>query len=160
MTKHTRRLIVPLLGAAFFTSLLKQDEFLRLDVLVGLWRMETSKGPLFERWERFDEVTLAGESFRISEDDTIRLESIRLVSRPEGIFYIPIVENQNDGQPVSFKLISSDDNRFVFENRQHDFPQRIIYSIVTKDSIVARIEGISKGKVASSDFYYRRIHPK
>lgn len=116
--------------------------------------------PLFERWERFDEVTLAGESFRISEDDTIRLESIRLVSRPEGIFYIPIVENQNDGQPVSFKLISSDDNKFVFENKQHDFPQRIIYSIVTKDSIVARIEGISKGKEASSDFYYRRIHPK
>lgn len=131
--------------------------FSRLFILEGTWKMETRKGPLFEQWQKFDESTLRGLNYRISGNDTIPLERLELVSRPEGVFYIPAVVNQNDGDAVSFKLVSSEDNRFVFENKAHDFPQRIIYSLVTADSIVARIEGISRGKEASSDFYYRRV---
>lgn len=44
----------------------------------------------------------------------------------------------------------------VFENPNHDFPQRIIYRLVTVDSLVARIEGRIDGKERSSDFPYRR----
>ncbi|HLT72019.1 MAG TPA: DUF6265 family protein [Cyclobacteriaceae bacterium] len=131
--------------------------FSRLLILEGTWKMETRKGPLFEQWQKFDESTLRGLSYRISGNDTILLERLELVSRPDGVFYIPAVVNQNDGEAVSFKLVASENNRFVFENKAHDFPQRIIYSLVTADSIAARIEGISGGKEASSDFYYRRV---
>lgn len=134
--------------------------FTRLLVLEGTWKMETRKGPLFEQWQKFDENTLRGLSYRISGNDTLLLERLELVNRRDGIFYLPAVVNQNDGKPVSFKLVLSEGSRFVFENKEHDFPQRIIYSVVTADSIVARIEGISKGKEASSDFYYRRISGK
>ena len=149
-----------LLAIAFLLtgSMISHRTFTQLLVLEGTWKMETRRSPLFESWQRFDKSTLQGLSYRITGSDTILLERLKLVRQSGEIFYIPAVINQNDGQPVSFKLISSDDNRFVFENKQHDFPQRIIYSIVTKDSIVARIEGISKGREASSDFYYRRIH--
>ena len=134
--------------------------FRRLLVLEGTWKMETRRGPLFEQWQKFDENTLRGMSYRISGNDTLLLERLELLSRPGGIFYIPAVINQNDGKPVSYKLVSSEGSRFVFENKEHDFPQRIIYSLVTSDSIVARIEGISNGKEASSDFYYRRVSGK
>lgn len=32
-----------------------------------------------------------------------------------------------DGAPVAFKMVSSTNQQFVFENPQHDFPKRIVY---------------------------------
>ncbi len=34
-----------------------------------------------------------------------------------------------DQQPVSFKLTEIRDGQYIFENKAHDFPQRIIYKI-------------------------------
>lgn len=138
-------------------SFAPEYEFNKLMLLVGTWKMETKKGPIFEQWEKISNTHLAGKSYRLTENDTVMLETIQLVKRADGIFYIPVVENQNDRQPVPFRLVTGTADRFVFENQEHDFPQRIIYTIVTPDSVVARIEGISKGQPASSEFYYRRM---
>lgn len=119
--------------------------------------METSKGPLFEQWSRTDDNNLTGKSYRVTGTDTLILENIHLASSSDGIAYIPTVANQHDGKPVRFRLTQYDDSRFVFENPEHDFPQRIIYTVVTTDSLVARIEGISRGKPAFSNFYYKRV---
>lgn len=131
--------------------------FRKLWVLEGLWRMETGKGPLFEQWSRTDNSTLTGRSYRVNGTDTLILESIQLVNGPDGIDYVPTVPKQNDSMPVRFRLTQHENDRFVFENMEHDFPQRIIYSVVTADSLVARVEGISKGTPAGSNFYYKRV---
>jgi len=39
-----------------------------------------------------------------------------------------------------------------FENKKHDFPQRIIYSNIKSDSLYARIEGMDKGKYRAVEF--------
>ena len=162
MTRHRaipRRVaaITVLIPALLLCFVQQESEFSKLQFLQGIWKMETSKGPIFEQWARVDGNTLHGKSYRLTESDTLLLEQLQLKRKSEGIFYIPVVRNQNDGQPVAFRLISSADNRFVFENKTHDFPQRIIYTLVQYDSIVARIEGISKGKEAGSEFYFKRV---
>lgn len=46
-------------------------------------------------------------------------------------------------QPVvGFKLVEEKPNRLVFENPQHDYPQRIIYTKKADGNAVARIETI------------------
>ena len=68
------------------------------------------------------------------------------------------VPDQNNAQPVTFRLIPSEKGVFTFENKAHDFPQRITYSNPVKDSIHAWIEGMVDGKPKRVDFLYKRVN--
>lgn len=85
--------------------------------------------------------TVAHEFLRIEEHEG----QVTLVARPSG-------------QPeASFKMIQSSANEVIFENPQHDFPQRVIYRLQPDGSLVGRIEGISKGKPRAIDFPMKRV---
>jgi len=89
--------------------------------------------------------------------DTLLLEQVRLINKADGIFYVPIVNGQNGGESVSFKLISSTNNEFIFSNPQHDFPQRVAYHFIKPDSIYAWVDGRKNGKYSKENFYYIRV---
>jgi hypothetical protein len=129
--------------------------FKKLWILEGLWRMNTGKGLIFEEWSKTDDNTLSGRSFNVSGSDTVVWETIRLALDADGIGYT--VTGPNGDKSVRFQLTEHGDNRFLLENPEHDFPQRIIYTVITSDSVVARIEGLSKGKPAGSNFYFKRV---
>jgi len=61
-----------------------------------------------------------------------------------------------NAKPTVFKLVKSSESEVVFENPEHDFPQRIIYRRESSDALFARIEGQEKGVNRSMDFPYRR----
>lgn len=132
-------------------------QFKPLHSLVGTWKMETARGVLYEAWQLSSNHQLAGKSYRIRNTDTVLLEQVDLRFKDGNILYIPVVRGQNNEQPVIFRLISITDDRYVFENKEHDYPQRVIYSILSKDSVHARIEGTKNGKDMSSDFRYTRV---
>ena len=46
--------------------------------------------------------------------------------------------------------------RVVFENRQHDFPQRILYWLDPGGALHARIEGPQGGKTVSEEWVWTR----
>jgi len=96
-------------------------------------------------------------SYIIQEKDTVVLENIQLVQKQEGLFYIPIVKNQNEGLPVRFasKIIS--ETQLVFENPQHDFPQIISYTQINLDSLVAEISGTINGQDRRQVFPMKRM---
>lgn len=150
------KLLLFLLPLAF-ALLPNGNVFNELNKLEGNWRMQTKKGFLYESWTKTSEAKYEGSSFKINGVDTLILEQVQLVEKPEGIFYIPTVQGQNNNLPVEFKLVLGENGKFVFENKLHDFPQRIIYSFINSDSLVARIEGISNGQEASSNYYYARV---
>lgn len=93
----------------------------------------------------------------VSGDDTLFSEDIRIFQKEHDLFYEPLVKDQNNGQPVLFRLISNVDGIFVFENAGHDFPQRIIYSNPAPDSLSAIIEGKDKGKDRIEEFRMKRV---
>ena len=119
--------------------------------------METGRGVIYEEWNVTNDKKLTGRSYRINNADTIIMERIELFCEGNDIVYQPTVSDQNNQQPVSFKLISNADNRYVFENKNHDFPQRVIYKLVSNDAVHARIEGIRNGQERGSDFKYSRV---
>ncbi len=59
------------------------------------------------------------------------------------------------GPTVAFPISSWDGNRVVFENPQHDFPQRVIYWNKGGGVVGARIEGVIGGEARSIEWEYR-----
>ena len=135
----------------------QQDVFSELQELSGTWMMESKRGAIYETWTRTGKDEMQGRSFKLNGTDTITLENVRLSKLEDGLFYIPIVANQNDGKAVTFKMINANNRTYVFENKQHDFPQRVIYHLVSKDSVHAWIEGTKNGKEGRYDYYFKRI---
>ena len=92
----------------------------------------------------------------IVKNDTVFKENISLVSQQDELLYIPAVSGQNNNQPVVFRCVSNNAGAMVFENKEHDFPQRIIYLNKRPDSLYARIEGTEKGKFRKEEFFMAR----
>lgn len=120
--------------------------------LLGNWQNSSTDGKYHENWEKKNDSTLIGSSYFIVGNDTVSSECISLEERGYEMFYIPIVKNQNDEKPIIFTLTSLNNSQLVFENPNHDFPQKITYSQVTSDSLVAVISGLVKGKEKSQNF--------
>jgi len=125
--------------------------------LIGLWENKRAKGSTFEQWSKASESELKGKSFMIKEKDTIVFENVRLVMQKDGVFYIPMVKDQNNGKEVPFRSTSLSSNEMIFENPEHDFPQKITYVRITQDSLVAEISGTMNGKAKSQRFPMRRV---
>lgn len=144
-----------------FTSLKQvQDNkkfFQQLYALQGTWQMNTSKGVLYEGWQKINDTLLQGGSYKIKEHDTIFLERVSLKHTVDGIFYVPVVE-ENNMQQVNFKLTSYNNNSFVFENPEHDFPKRVIYEIVSADSLHAYIDDGVNNPAKRKDYFYGKVN--
>ena len=122
--------------------------------LLGEW---VSKTGVHEQWQRQRETSFSGRSFFMNGKDTMVMETIQLEQRGNDLFYIPTVKNQNGGQPVPFKMTKISAGELVFENPDHDFPQKISYTKVGMDSLHAEISGTINGKERSKLFPMRRL---
>lgn len=125
--------------------------------LLGAWFNESRKGVNYEEWKKYNDTTYVGKSYSIQGGDTTSSEHIKLVQNGSEINYIPTVEDQNMGMPITFKLTFINDNKLVFENPAHDFPQTITYKRLSGDSLVAEISGVIKGKYRAREFPMRRV---
>lgn len=131
---------------------------------LGIWQNSTPDGVFTERWEQKNDSLYLGNSTVVVGKDTVFYESIDLQKTNNDWKYIVSVKNQasstsasNNEQPVSFKLTSVTPTQLVFENPQHDFPTKIIYTQINNDSIVAEISGIIKGVEKKELFPMKRI---
>lgn len=125
--------------------------------LVGTWKNNTPKGSIYETWRRTGGNELSGMSYILKGQDTVVFENIRLAQEKDVLFYIPIVKDQNNGAPVRFAATTVSENRMVFENPQHDFPQVISYTKISDDSLVAEISGTISGKLRKQRFPMARV---
>jgi hypothetical protein len=119
------------------------------DWLLGTWKLENKN--VFEVWEFSDENMLRGISYKVSGVDTTVMEKISLIRRGTDYFYVPEVAENNGA--IEFRITSRDNDSFVAENPQHDFPKIIRYTIVRKQAgifISASVEG--NGKVIPYHF--------
>ena len=161
MRKYTVTII---LLFVFFAQTMAQQpaysdkEFKPLHGLSGLWKMDSKRGTIYEEWQVRSDSHLSGRSYKLNNNDTMVLENVIITLKGNDIVYTPVVHDQNNQQPVPFKLISCSGNRYVFENKGHDYPQRVIYELVSMNDLRARIEGNKNGKDMGSDFNYIRVH--
>lgn len=139
------------------TDFTKQD-FEKLKPFSGLWITKRANGDIYEQWARTGESEFSGRSYKIGKSDTVVLETMKLYHTGSDIVFAPVAAGQNEEKEVLFKLKSIQGSEFVFENLQHDFPQRIVYHIKSQDSLHAFIEGKMENKNKRIDYPYSRIH--
>lgn len=135
----------------------KYSQFQKTVWLIGNWQKQTEKGVLTESWQKLDDSTLVGQSYFIDGVDTLSSESIRIEQRNRKLFYIPTVKGQNNGMVVNFNLTSVNDSSLIFENPEHDFPQKITYNKMKNDSLMAEISAILNGNLKSQKFLMGRV---
>lgn len=125
--------------------------------ILGSWSMETPDAVITETWEEKSKLEYTGNSKVINPaGETMFTEKLRLVYENDTIWYLPAVSNQNGAQEVRFKGVSISDKEAVFENLQHDFPQRIVYQKTSDTTMLAYIEGMQDGRMRKEEFPYRK----
>ncbi|MDH3381242.1 MAG: DUF6265 family protein [Flavobacteriaceae bacterium] len=137
----------------------KSINFKSLNWLEGEWVSESKNSILIEKWKKENAQLLVGKSFFIKDLDTVYYEQINIEkireNKNENIYYQAMVSNQNKGQPIRFKLISRlDADTLRFENKQHDFPQYIVYQKPKNDTLKTYIEGFQQGKYKRVNFTF------
>ena len=122
--------------------------------LQGAWERITPQQTVEEQWLAPRGNTMIGVGRTVKGDSLIEYELIILRARGADLVY----EAHPSGQaPAEFRSRSVTDHSVVFENLQHDFPQRVGYELRGADSLIAWIEGPRDGKTQRIEFPYRRL---
>jgi len=118
----------------------------------GCWQRTTRTGQTVdEQWMAPRAEMMLGMSRTVRGDSLIEYEQLRIFERSGKAVYYAAPVRQT---PAEFVAASQNDTLIVFENPQHDFPQRIIYRKRGADSLIARIEGTTGGTARGVDFPY------
>lgn len=125
--------------------------------LIGTWENKTAEGSIFETWNRHSNLEFSGKSYMLKGKDSLVFETVTLRQEGKVLYYIPRVKDQNNGSPVIFTSKHVSANKLIFENPAHDFPQKISYTKVNADSLVAEISGTFHGKESKEMFPMRRV---
>ena len=118
-------------------------------MFVGKWKMDSDNSEMYEEWKFVNDTELTATSYNVKNGESFISENIYLKKLTDYWTYIAIPKNQ---QPTLFTLIEYTDTRFVFENKEHDFPQRVNHGKLT-----ALIEGEINSEFKRREFHFTRV---
>jgi hypothetical protein len=126
-------------------------EIADLSWMAGHWLECSKNGESAETWTDGRGGVMLGLSKSVRDGRT-DWELSRVESTADGMTFFASPKGQ---QPATFKALSIATDRAVFENSEHDFPQRVIY-VRDGDRLTGRIEGDVAGKLKSMEWHYQR----
>lgn len=126
------------LSLAFACSNKNKTQLDAFAIFEGSWQLKDSN--TFEIWQNHD-TFLSGQVINIENEDTLLVENLKIFRDKNETYYQATVPSQNEGKPVRFKLTAHSSNSFQFENPEHDFPQKIVYTFLNKKELLAIISG-------------------
>jgi hypothetical protein len=119
----------------------------------GAWAGEKDGVAMEELWTAPRGGALLGLHRDVKAGRMVSWEFQRIQATPDGIFYYA---SPQSAPPTPFKLVETGDKRAVFENKAHDFPQRILYWADAKGALHARIEGPQGGRTVSEEWVWTK----
>lgn len=123
--------------------------------IVDKWVSQSETSTSYEHWEKTNETLYTGGSETIKNGDTVFAEKLKIELIEGKVYYIADVAH--NPAPVKFLLTEVNENSAIFENPEHDFPQKITY--INENGILhAVIEGPGKdGKTKKVDFFMQKM---
>ncbi len=115
----------------------------KLSWIIDRWVATNGESKSYEHWEKTSDTLFTGGSETIKNGDTIFAEKLKIELIEGNIYYIADVSH--NPAPVKFKLTYLTESDAVFENPEHDFPQKISYKNI-EGVLNASIEGPGKDK--------------
>ncbi len=127
------------------------------DWLTGRWEGKLGSGHFYESWIRGTDGRLHGEGYFVRGSDTLQREQLLIQPVATYWVYIPVIDGNS---PVLFTLVENKPGYHVFENKEHDFPQRVVYTRMDDGSMLAWIEGTLRGEPRKMEYRLQRMKEK
>ncbi len=125
----------------------------RVQWLQGCWKSVRGETTIEEQWMAPRGATMLGMGRTVRGGKTVEYEMVLIKEQNDRLAY----EAHPSGQaPATFLSTTLSEMSVVFENAEHDFPQRVGYRREGADSLQAWIEGQMNGKSRRIDFSYQR----
>ena len=107
--------------------------------LSGCWASDGGEPGSGEQWTSPAGGSMFAVSRTVRNNKTAAFEFLRIIETEDGgLLYIALPSGQT---LTTFVMISISADEVVFENPDHDFPQRVAYQRPSADRLVGRIEG-------------------
>ena len=120
--------------------------------LAGCWESTDPARGIEEQWMAPKSGTMLGAGRTVRGGKLVEYELVLIKEDGDKLAY----EAHPSGQPsATFLAVESGPTRIVFENLEHDFPQRVGYAL-SEEGLNAWIEGTVNGRAKRIDFPYRR----
>ncbi len=131
-----------LLVLTLFSFSIQAQSLSDLNWMAGYWTSSENGTTMEELWTPYAGGLLVGLHRDVFGNGRSSFEFLRIVQSEKDIVYLA----SPSGRPATpFTLKELSGQKAVFENLEHDFPQRIIYSR-EGDTLTARIEDKSGDK--------------
>ncbi|QQS40311.1 MAG: hypothetical protein IPM63_13210 [Acidobacteriota bacterium] len=144
-------LLLSLSISAFAQEKTEKPKVADLAWFSGCWQMERAPGRVtYEQWT-YPAGIMIGMGYSKRDDKIVSHEFLRIIEKDGDVYYVAIPSGQKE---TAFKLTSHKDGVAIFENPEHDFPQKITY---TRGStgITARVEGMSNGQMRGFELVFK-----
>lgn len=116
-----------------------------LSWMIGTWEgIDENDLTFVESWNKGGENSMYGKGSTITPDGDTLFKEVLSIELVEGVPYY-IAKVPENPAPVLFKLVEADQTHCIFENLEHDFPQRISYTLETKSTMFVKLEGMKDG---------------
>jgi len=121
--------------------------------LKGCWESVNGQRVVEEQWSAPRGTSMVGMGRTLAGDRLVEFELVILREDGSELAY----EAHPSGQPPAvFVSRTISETQIVFENLDHDFPQRVGYERGTADELLAWIEGRQNGQSRRVEFRYHR----
>jgi hypothetical protein len=143
--------------AAFASASASADgaDLAKLSWLGGCWQSVGAESGSGELWTMPAGGAMLGIGRTIKQGKMMTYEFLQIRTLENGaLAYVAQSSGQNT---AAFPVLQLTDNEVVFQNLEHDFPQRIIYRLEGTTKLAARIEGAQKGTLRAIDFPMERV---
>ena len=126
----------------------------RLAWMEGRWGGSIDGTDMEEQWTSPAGGALIGMHKDVKGGRMTSFEFMRIDTAPkEGLVYFA---SPRSAPVTPFVLLELGDKRVVFENKDHDFPQRILYWLDAAGALHARVEGTLKGSAESEEWTWTK----
>ena len=123
--------------------------------LSGCWMSSNQEPGSAEHWMLPAGGTMIGMNRTVRGGKTVAFEFMRIVEQEDGgLEFIASPSGQNT---TGFTMTNVSNREVIFENPDHDFPQRIIYRLVSDEELLGRIEGRIDGIERAADFPMKKV---
>lgn len=117
--------------------------------LAGCWESRRGERHVEEQWMAPEGGSMLGMGRTVRGERTVEFEFMRIDTDGDALVFTSRPSGQAE---ASFRSVRITDSSVLFENLEHDFPQRILYERQKDGSLLARIEGKDNGTDMQVEF--------
>jgi hypothetical protein len=132
----------------------KEASLQNLAWLAGCWEGREGQATIEEIWSKPAGGSMLGLGRTVKDGKMTAFEFMQFREENGSLVFLP---QPGGGARTPFPLKDFFGDKLTFENKEHDFPQRVIYERKGPGSLLAAIEGTYQGKESREEFQMIKV---